>query len=94
MNTNEIQFYFQKCESIQELIVTWDNVKKYITNENKSHLIEVKEMMKEYLCNLKESNIEKDKLNEWWKKVLKMPKSEKMKLLDFNNKKLKYYGTI
>lgn len=94
MNTNEIQFRLQDCETLQELIICWDYVKGNITDENKSHLIEVKEVMKEYLSNRNESKIEEDILNDWWKGVLKMSKAEKNKLIDMNIKKLKYYGSL
>lgn len=93
MNTNEIQFRLQDCETLQELIVWWDYVKGSITDENKNSLIEVKEVMKEYLTNHRnESKIDEDKLNEWWNSVLKMSKSEKKQLIDMNIKKLIYYG--
>lgn len=94
MSTHEIQFRLQDCETLQELTVCWDYIKGSITNENKSHLIEVKEVMKEYLTNRIESEFEDVNFNVWWEGVLKLPKSEKQKIFGFNIKKLKYYGAI
>lgn len=94
MNTNEIQIRLQDCETLQELNLYWDSIKRSITDENKIHLIEVKEVMKEYLSNRNDSNIEEVKLNEWWKEVLNMSVSEKKRLTELYIKKLKYYGAL
>lgn len=94
MSTNEIQYRLQYCETLQELAIFWNYAKCNITDLNKCYLTEVKEVMKEYLKNLEESIIEEKKLNDWWKSILNMSKTEKKRLNEFNIKKLKYYGVL